>query len=541
MWQRRDLKASARGGLRHNYWNIVLACLLIGMFVGGFGVSGSYISHYSNERYRSSRVESEHRQQLREIDSAVNSCAEPLYGRLPVRMRNMTGYMKTDLANTVWNLESGWRAAEKVKNSNTPAKAVRSLAMAALGILWLLFGKYMLVIGERRFFLENIRYRKTGAGRLLFLYKERKLWNPARVMLIKDIFLFLWSLTVAGFFIKHYSYRMVPYILAENPSAGWREAITLSRQMMDGNKWKSFLLDLSFWYWVLLGFLSGGIFSLLFVRPYFRSAEAGLYRTLRKEALETSPSRADLFNDQLLFESGEAAGGVYTGPAVRDRRPITIDYRRKYSLLNLILLFFTFSIVGWVWEVTFHFIRHGVLVDRGLLHGPWLPIYGFGAMIALVALKRFRDRPPLLFALLAVISGIMEYMTSWLLEKTLHVRMWDYSSYKFNIGGRVSIYGVMAFAVIGIIAVYILAPALDGLYSRVPKRIRIIAAVVLLAALTAAAVYTHGHPNYGRGKTYAIPKSDVRGSITRMADEKVPCLQMENSEAAPGMPACRSA
>ena len=77
---------------------------------------------------------------------------------------------------------------------------------------------------------------------------------------------------------------MVPFILADNPNIGAKEAITLSRKMMDGNKWRAFVLDLSFIGWFLLAGLTGGILGIFYVNPYVYSTHAELYHALKNNA-----------------------------------------------------------------------------------------------------------------------------------------------------------------------------------------------------------------------------------------------------------------
>lgn len=77
-------------------------------------------------------------------------------------------------------------------------------------------------------------------------------------MFVENVFLFLWSLTIIGFFIKQYSYRMVPYIIAENPNIKALDAIRLSRHMMEGHKWECFVADCSFLGWYLLNLVTFG-------------------------------------------------------------------------------------------------------------------------------------------------------------------------------------------------------------------------------------------------------------------------------------------
>lgn len=101
-------------------------------------------------------------------------------------------------------------------------------------------------------------------------------------LLLKDIFIALWTmLFIIPGLIKIYSYRMVPYILRDNPELSAGEVISRSRQMMDGHKWRSFVLDLSFIGWYLLGALTFGIVLVLWTAPYHNSTEAALYMELK--------------------------------------------------------------------------------------------------------------------------------------------------------------------------------------------------------------------------------------------------------------------
>jgi uncharacterized membrane protein len=102
------------------------------------------------------------------------------------------------------------------------------------------------------------------------------------VYFLRDLYLTLWTcLFFIPGIVKSYSYRMVPYILAENPELSAREAITLSRKMMYGHKWSTFVLDLSFIGWQLLSGITMGLVGVFYTNPYVAATDAELYRTLR--------------------------------------------------------------------------------------------------------------------------------------------------------------------------------------------------------------------------------------------------------------------
>lgn len=102
-------------------------------------------------------------------------------------------------------------------------------------------------------------------------------------MLLKTIYNVLWFLTIVGGFIKIYEYRMIPYLLAENPKIDKKEAFKKSKEMMKGNKWKAFILDLSFILWDILAVFTFGLLNVLYVNPYKIATSVELYETLKEE------------------------------------------------------------------------------------------------------------------------------------------------------------------------------------------------------------------------------------------------------------------
>lgn len=144
---------------------------------------------------------------------------------------------------------------------------------------------YALEIGSRKYFVQSGQY-KDDTGTYNFAFESVNFKGIISTMLLRGIYNFLWSLLlVIPGIIKAYAYRMVPYILADNPNLGADNAITLSRQMMDGSKFNLFILELSFIGWYLLGLLALGL-GMLFVNPYYNATEAQLYLALRKRALD---------------------------------------------------------------------------------------------------------------------------------------------------------------------------------------------------------------------------------------------------------------
>ena len=97
------------------------------------------------------------------------------------------------------------------------------------------------------------------------------------------------------------------------------------------------------------------------------------------------------------------------------------------SIYFILMDFYVFSILGWVYESTFVSIRTGKPVNRGFLVGPMLPLYGTGATLVYVLLRPVSSHPSLLYALGMLIATVIEYLTSYVLEKLFHAKWWDYS------------------------------------------------------------------------------------------------------------------
>jgi len=149
------------------------------------------------------------------------------------------------------------------------------LSVAALRI----FLGYPLEVGGRRFFIKSALYQ-DDSGCFKYAFNRENYMGIIGAMLLKGIQNFLWYLLlIIPGIVKSYAYSMVPYILAENPNIGAREAIKKSIEMTEGHKFDMFLLDLSFLGWYILGLLLFGV-GTLFVLPYDNATKTELYLVL---------------------------------------------------------------------------------------------------------------------------------------------------------------------------------------------------------------------------------------------------------------------
>ncbi|MBR5047648.1 MAG: DUF975 family protein, partial [Eubacterium sp.] len=373
--------------------------------------------------------------------------------------------------------------------------------------------------------------------------------------------------------IKHYSYRMVEFIEAENPDLSPGQAITLSRKMMKGHKWECFVLELSFLPWDLLGSITLGIASLFWVNSYTTATMAEYYVRLRDKYIENKGEGYEVLNDRYLYEHAPAGlleetyadllalkdeprfeyqqkkpvvrflqnvfgvtildnetemkrreqevndmyiviadsvtrGRSYPGrlsPLGRNKKRKSADnlgYLRCYSILSVIVIFFVFCFIGWAWEVSLHLVTEARFVNRGVLHGPWLPIYGVGGTMILLLLYRFRKNPWMEFLLAVILAGTVEYLTAVQLEMTHGGKQWwNYDNYFLNLNGRVCAEGLIVFGLGGMAVVYLLAPVIDNMVSRIPRKILIPVCIFLLTVYTGDVAYSSVHPNTGKGIT----------------------------------------
>ena len=439
-------------------------------------------------------------------------------------------------------------------------------------LVWIFFVNTYHVL-MARFFLEGRLYEKLSIDKFLWLVRQKSFVNASMTMLVRYIFQTLWNITLIGGAIKHYSYAMVPFIVAENPEIKPLQAITLSKKMMKGHKWELFVVDLSFILWYIADMFSLGLLSLFFLAPYEQATFTEYYVKFRKQAKKEKIVNTEKLNDSYLYRFAQkeelqqqysdiesyraivskgytqkqgaakflaSAFGVvwcynkseeeyshymeaklrlnsyedvynlksyptklFPNTVSKDRKAMveSLHYIRHYSVFSLILIFFLLCFVGWSWEVALHLVSDGVFVNRGVMHGPWLPIYGAGSVMIMVLLNKFRDTPIVEFLTAIVLCGIVEFFTSLQLEKSMGQKWWDYSGYFLNVDGRICAEGLLVFGIGGIAVVYLVAPLIDNMIKKMKFRTVVPICLILLSVFIADSVYSHYYPNTGKGIT----------------------------------------
>lgn len=143
-----------------------------------------------------------------------------------------------------------------------------------------------------------------------------------------------------------------------------------------------------------------------------------------------------------------------------------------------------------------------MFVNRGVLHGPWLPIYGTGGVLILIILNKLREKPILEFFATVILCGFVEYFTAYYLEITHGgQKWWDYSGYFLNLHGRICAEGLLVFGIGGMAIVYAAAPLLDNYLRRIKYRYAVPLCIILLIAFSSDQIYSKKHPNMGKGIT----------------------------------------
>lgn len=128
------------------------------------------------------------------------------------------------------------------------------------------------------------------------------------------------------------------------------------------------------------------------------------------------------------------------------------------NVFTYFMLFFIYAVLGWIIETTLVSVEKRKFVNRGFLIGPYCPIYGFGGLAITILLKNYTKDPIVLFLMAVIICGILEYFTSYIMEKIFKARWWDYSAKKYNINGRICLETVVPFGILGCLVMYVLNP-----------------------------------------------------------------------------------
>lgn len=489
----KSIKKEAKKALKRNYWKIIAVVFFVSIMTGSFTI---YFSNIEFSKLPFSNI--------------VNSdIAKEFIESITKLNFDFTAYKPSRgiLANVFNNVTSSGSFIFGILNSLNQLifheriwASIIILFGAFLTFMYWLFIQNALYVGQARFFLENRNHKKTNFKRIFLPFRIKMLNRVSITMMKKSLLEWLWWLTIIGGIIKHYAYAFVPFILAENPGIKSKEAIKLSCEMMKGNKYQLFKLDMSFLLWHIIDLFTFHLLYVIFISPYKKCCLAEFYLEVRKKKKKEKVENSDLLCDEYLLKVEDIyPKDKFLYKEQPKKIHINTNFDKNYSFTSLILMFFASAIIGWIWEVGFHLFRYGSFVNRGALHGPWLPIYGWGMILLLIVLKKYRKDPFRTFILSMLICGAVEYATSCYLEIFKNASWWDYEGYFLNLNGRICLEGLIGFGIGGCAFIYFAAPCIESILSKINKKVKIILCILLSTFYIADAIYSSPHPNTGDG------------------------------------------
>lgn len=271
MWSRAQLKDKAKAAFRKNYWKVVLVSAILLLLGSGGSTGFNYTQSYTENNYNN--------------DS---------YG-------GVDDYYYDD-----YDIDNFY--GDDYLFEGMDALAIASFAMVILIIVVVVFLIALVIafvlqafifnpieVGCKRFYFKNLN-EKANVKEVAYAF-DTNYKNVVKTMFFRSLYTFLWSmLFVIPGIVKGYEYRMIPYLLAENPSLSKEQAFAISKQMMDGQKWDTFVLDLSFFGWNILSGFTMGILGIFYVTPYRNMTDAALYESLCYQRQWTSYNQPNVGN-----------------------------------------------------------------------------------------------------------------------------------------------------------------------------------------------------------------------------------------------------
>ena len=279
-WKRKEIKDKAKKSFRANFWKCVATALILvivgGGTAGAFGGGGNAFAHGDEES----------------AGHSINLVNEDWNFSFDADMNDGEGNISIGIGPSGEQDESAEEITEAQEESQVidiPAEAMVAfvvvMAVAALFIfaIALVIDAFIanpLELGCKRFFRRNLDEPATMSN-IAFAF-DSNYKNICKTMFLRDLYTVLWSLLfIIPGIIKAYEYKMIPYLLSENPDMPMEEVFAESKRLMTGNKWKAFVLDLSFILWDIASAATCGLLGLFWVAPYKASTQAALYEAIK--------------------------------------------------------------------------------------------------------------------------------------------------------------------------------------------------------------------------------------------------------------------
>ena len=200
------------------------------------------------------------------------------------------------------------------------------------------------------------------------------------------------------------------------------------------------------------------------------------------------------------------------------------DYMK--TICYYFLLFMIYSVLGWILEVSCKLVEKKKFINRGFLIGPYCPIYGWGALMMTLLLKKYLNDIFTLFIMNILICSILEYFTSYLLEVIFKARWWDYSNKKFNINGRICLETMIPFGLFGLLVMYVINPIIFIILNMIPISIIYFISIVLFLLLlidtiTSYSIITKIKNINKETQSHVLQKKDNTENITSLVKKEL--------------------
>lgn len=313
MWSRAQLKDKAKYALKMNYWKTVLVTFLVALVVGGSAVASTGATSgltldMSNMMATDSFDDFEYEFDDYDYDSDIEYEYSDQYYDTENSDEYLDGYWDGIFGNEVEDdmpddyydgyndgyldsidevypeydedeMEDFFAAAGIIVAVFVVVFVIIFVIVLAVSYVYSAFIANPFDVGAKRYYLKSLR-EKAEVKEVAYAF-DGSYKNISKIMFFKMLYTSLWSLLfVIPGIVKAYEYQMIPYLLAENPDLTKEQAFTISKEMMRGNKWKAFVLDLSFFGWDLLSSFTMGILNAFYVDPYRNLTHAALYEEL---------------------------------------------------------------------------------------------------------------------------------------------------------------------------------------------------------------------------------------------------------------------
>lgn len=260
MWTRAELKERAKAAFMKNYWVCVAAAFILSLLVSGS--SGGSSSGSSIDKSEDSSITS-----IFEDDS-------------------------DDIFDDDYDNSYSVEADDATAILGIVGIVVIGILLVVIVIaaIFGIFVSNVVEVGGCSFFTKNATNENTSLKELFSGFMNGNYMKNVSVQFFRGLYTFLWSLLfIIPGIVKSYEYMMIPYILADNPNISKEDAFALSKRMMDGHKWNTFVLELSFIGWNILAAVFCGIPGIFYVEPYMQATYAELYLKLKSNVMPSQP------------------------------------------------------------------------------------------------------------------------------------------------------------------------------------------------------------------------------------------------------------